>query len=612
MRTLRLLAAVVGALCLAVLGLGAVPALASPEWHLEQPPPPAPEPGVAPAAGPVGLGHVGDIEFFAPNLGVLTTAGNGSTIPAGIWVYDGEGWHELSNQCGGADGRIAWAGPDEFWAVANGRPGQAANASGELPPLEDDTLCHFVSGAFAGSYAAPAFQASSYRPMDAAACNATGNCWFAGARLPGGQQGAFQLHWNGTSLSAEPNLDDESIGSIANFEGNLLESFPVPQHLSEEEIEHPALLREIEPGSEGESTFAPRAIEGASGALPDYAPGSFPQALGYLHLSAAGSSLWAGAESDLEPPHGSAEASLTLLHDSGGAWTQVLGPEGTGSETQDSEQLSFARIEDLAAEPGSEDAWLALDNPLDAEHPSPSSTAQLLRVGAGGELEETVLPSTAEKQAGQGPTGPASRIACPAPGDCWMATAQGWLYHLSEPGRRTLEKDADPAFNGPLITYRPPDQGLPAVQSTELPENDSEEGSTGPSAEAAAIKEPKVESFVEETVPLLSALHSRLIHRSILKLSFHLAVEAKVELVAELRHRVVAHTPTRTLKAGNRSLELRLNPHRWPNRLRLETHALAPLPKVSSRGNNVESFTTKAIGRPLAELVTGGGWDGSL
>ena len=107
-------------------------------WRLEQPEPPAPPPGVEPSPTPVGLGRIGDIEFWAPNRGLLITAGNPPTIPPGVWVYNGVSWRELTGPgpsasgtpegvCGASEGRIAWAGPDEFWTISNGRPGQVAH-----------------------------------------------------------------------------------------------------------------------------------------------------------------------------------------------------------------------------------------------------------------------------------------------------------------------------------------------------------------------------------------------------------------------------------------------------------------------------------------------------
>jgi hypothetical protein len=187
----RLRAVLVVALLICLCSIAPAGALARPladeggaGWRLEQPLPPAPAPGVPPSHTPIGLGRVGDIEFWAPNRGLLITAGNGSTIPPGLWAYDGRGWHELSTVCGASDGRIAWSGPEEFWTISDGRPGQAPDAHGNQAPLQDNTLCHFAGGQVVASYASVAFRANSYQPMHAAACIAPADCWFAGDPLP--------------------------------------------------------------------------------------------------------------------------------------------------------------------------------------------------------------------------------------------------------------------------------------------------------------------------------------------------------------------------------------------------------------------------------------------
>ena len=139
---------------------------------------------------------VGDIEFWEPNRGLLITHGNGVTIPAGVWAYNGREWYELAEVCGATEGSIAWAGPDDFWTVSDGRPGQVSESAGssfeQRVPLEDNTLCHFDAGAVVGSYAHPAFEADSYQAMHAAACippippaTVSEECWFGGDPLPG-------------------------------------------------------------------------------------------------------------------------------------------------------------------------------------------------------------------------------------------------------------------------------------------------------------------------------------------------------------------------------------------------------------------------------------------
>jgi hypothetical protein len=584
------------------------------EWRLEQPEPPE-----APAGAqgseichgsestnchrtPVGLGRVGDMEFWSPNRGLLITAGNGTTIPPGVWAYNGEGWHELASECGASDGRIAWAGADEFWTVSDGRPGQAANGQGLLPPLEDNTLCRFSGGSIVDSYAAPGFQASSYQAMHAAACTSSSDCWFAGDPLPSPQPGAFHLHWNGHTLEAEPNTSVHAVQDMRVFGGSLYESIALPLEEANEsehtlkEILHPSVLEEIAP--EGTfPTFVPQEpTTTASRILPEYAFKSFPRALSFLHLSADEESLWAAAGPVVTPPAKSEPAALTVLREAGGEWSQVLGPPTTQSVAIDPPEIAEDVVSSVAAEPGSSSAWLALDTHQDVAHPSPTATARLEQVSADGSVAEAQLPSSTESGEGVGPKGAAYKVACPAQNDCWAITTQGWLFHLSEAADRKLAPDTDPAFNGPLITFRPPDQGLPQVQSDTLPIDTSGlEESQLPNTEGLITKATATNLFATATVPLLSHLRTRLIHGSTLELSFHLAVEARIRLVAKRHSSVVASTPTRTLKAGSRSLQLRLNPHRWPTKLSLQTHALAPLPTASSRGRGVETVSTSLV-----------------
>ena len=128
-----------------------------------------------------------------------------------------------------------------------------------------------------------------------------------------------------------------------------------------------------------------------------------------------------------------------------------------------------------------------------------------------------------------------------------------------------------------LITYRPKDQGLPQVAADAPPPDTSGLVEAPPDYGAfAETKGAPVETKIQAA--LLSDEHSRLLHGSTLELRFHLAVKARVRLLAKRRKQLVASTPTRTLAAGNRKLLLRLNPHEWPTKLSLQTHALAPLP----------------------------------
>ena len=564
-------------------GLASGSASAHPlEWRLEQPSPPTRVTGEAPAA-PIGLGRVGDIEFWAPNRGLLITDGNPPTIPAGLWAYNGEGWHELATVCGATDGRIAWAGPDEFWTVSDGRPGQAANPqNGEPAPLQDNTLCHFSNGQVVGSYASLAFRPTSYQPMHAAACLGASDCWFGGDPLSEPQLGAFHLHWNGSSVSPEPGPQGHAVEDMRTFEGHIYESVALrpSDRLSEaESAEHPSILHEISLSGSPFVSLLPRTL--ASGAIvPAYGEEEFPEALDALHLSPDEEALWGAAGPVAEPPVGSKAAAVTVIRyahnpetgELGG--TELIGPETTPSSAQ-----LFGKdvVDGVGANPGTGSAWLALDSRDDSEHPSPGSDALVARVSSEGTISEE-LPSKHEAAEGVGPKGAAAKVTCPAVNDCWMVTTQGWLFHLSE--GEQLPLDTDPAFAG-LVTFRPEDEGVPQVPPDAPPVDDSGLLGEIPFAFGSLPEEKKTTAESKVAVPLLSRIHSRLVHGTTLELSFHLAVRARVRLIAKRHGRVVAATASKTFAAGNRHLMLHLDRQRWPTALELEQHALAPLPTVA-------------------------------
>jgi hypothetical protein len=583
------------------------------EWRVEQPEPPKlhPEEEANTKLTPISLGRIGDIEFWAPNRGALITAGNGNTIPPGVWFYNGAGWRELATVCGASDGRIVWSGPNEFWTISDGRPGQAAEALGGQPPLADNTLCHFAPplGDSEGklevvaSYAQPAFQSNSYPVMHAAGCLSGTDCWFAGEPLSAPQIGVFELHWNGSTISTEPYLPEgHAVYDMSPFEGSLYQSLllSTADRSLTRSLELPALLRGGESSSSG---FEPAFN------VPLDGPGEFPYALNYLHLSTDEDSaapeegaLWGAAGPQIPAPEKSAPAGVTVVRysklrysreagayvkESAPTWSQVLGPE-----TEPSGRARFPEdaVRSIAAEPGTNSAWLALDSEGDSQTPQPGTHALVVRISADGSIsDELQLPSSEEPY---GPKGAAEEIVCPAAHDCWMVTDEGWLLHLSPPGERQLEPDDDPVFSGELITARPKDESLPQVPPDAPPADDSglEEGKPPPGNPAV---ETSAESrFATVTVPLLSDLRSRLVHGTTLELSFHLAAKASVRLLAKRRRSLVASTPTRVLPAGNRNLSLHLDRRRWPTKLELKTHALAPLPTRSTREAGTNSVST--------------------
>jgi hypothetical protein len=587
---------------------------AAPAWRLEPVLAP-PISGQPQPTTPIGLGKVADVEFWVPNRGLLITAGNPPTISPGVWAYDGSSWHELATVCGASDGRIAWAGGDEFWTVSDGRPGQS-ETEGVAPPLADNTLCHFSGGSVVGSYASLAFRPDSYQPMQGAGCLGATDCWFAGDILPQGQVGSFHLKWDGSSLTAAPNPQGRAVLDMRVLGNRIYESVRLRSSdliAPPESAIEPSVLHAIAPNGVS-PTFTLLHPESSIGtSLPSYAPEEFPTALDFLHLSAAEEALWGAANPVSPAPEGSAPGEVTILHQTGGVWSQVLGPGAdpaggnpfTKYFTKEREPENEV-VTSVAANPGSEGAWLALDTKADAESPRPLARALVAQIAADGAMsEEQALPSPQEEAEGVGPKGGAERITCPSANDCWLATTQGWLFHLSDESHRHLPQDTDPAFSG-LITFRPPDQGVPAIVPDAPPVDDS--GLPGEKPTTGAIEAPPP---TETRIPvaLLTGLRARLVHGTTLELRFHLAVRARLRLIAKRRNRVVAKTPTVTFAAGNRRLLLRLDRRRWPTKLVLESHALAALPTESTRSSNVGQVGTSLTVLPK-RLASGG--SGSL
>jgi hypothetical protein len=600
----RIHAATVASVALVLLACwGGFAARASAEatWRLEQPAAPPAPPGVQGSSIPVGLGRIGDIEFWAPDRGLLITAGNPPTIPPGVWAYNGIEWHELATVCGASDGRIAWAGPDEFWTISNGRPGQVGESGGaEPPPLEDDTLCRFSGGQVVASYAHPAFQADSYQAMHAAGCLSASDCWFAGNQLPEPQFGSFHLHWNGSSLQAEPfPAEGHAVHDMRALEGHLVESVQLSTgDRSSEPSSEPPVLHRINP--QGITpTLEPEPQE----FIPLYAPGELPTELNFLHLSASEGALWGAAgPSSVRDEHEHGEGP-TVVRRAEGVWKQLIGPD---THPSGKELLPHEVVEAVAAEPATGSAWLALDSVVDSTNPSPTATALVARISAEGQLsEQQSLPSAQERAQGIGPKGAGAKLACPAVNDCWLATTQGWLFHLAPEGERTLPRDTDPAFTGP-ITNRPADQGLPQVAPDAPPVDNSGLVEAPPNYGTQIAQNGEAATQARVAVPLLSGLHTRLVHGTTLELRFHLAVKARVRLVAKRGSRVVASTSTHTFVAGSRKIMLRLDPRRWPTKLDLRTHPLAPLPTVSANSSTIGTVSTGFLVLPGTPLSRAG------
>jgi hypothetical protein len=533
-----------------------------PVWRFAPALAPPPPPEVPPAPYPVPVGQVGQISFWAPNHGLLIDSG-------GLYAYDGVDWHQLATVCGGAEGRIAWAGPDDFWTISDQRGGQ------QLPPdlrvqLQSISLCHFLDGQVVGSYAMPLEQPDSWLHMDAAACYNPSDCWFGGNVGASPNTGAFHLHWDGASVSAVYAPEDYAVTGIVNFEGELYESVDIGQSPPT----NPPVIHTIAPaGSSPTFTNLYLYPPSSSRTLPEYQHKAPPFELEGFTLASDGppleagaTQLWAAANAQ---PNSTTE-SLTVLHCvkaacASGEWSQVA-PKG---ETT----LEGTRIESTPApEPGSESAWLSLRNG--------SGNAVVGRLDSAGALAEVQTLPRRQESSEVGYRGTAGPITCPAPHDCWMATEEGtnpatggrttpgWLFHLTDGSQ--YPQDADPNFAG-VITYRPPDAGVPLIYPDLPPADDSlanqiviappsnppEQAPTSPAKRAKAKS-------------LLTHVKSRLEHGRVLIISFVLTARAHVQIVGRRGKRVVAKTREESLHAGAHELSLSLDPANWPTKLQFE------------------------------------------
>jgi hypothetical protein len=558
----------------------------------------------------VPLGEVGEISFWAPNRGLLITGGTeaeGGPVPAGLYAYDGVSWHQLSTVCGGAEGRIVWAGPDDFWTISDQRSGQltATNNSNQTE-ARSVSLCHFLGGQVVGSYAVPREEPSSWRQMAGGACYSPTDCWFGGEDGSAPNVGAFHLHWDGRSVSAFYEPEDHAVASMISFQGTLYESAQLEAGdawLTEEERKRPPVLHTIAPfGSQPPFSDLVMYSAAAKHVLPLYGEKVLPEALqGFglavdAPLGAAATQLWAAANPVREAPNASKPASVTVLRESGGAWSQLLPAAGVpsplgetllgGSPARVGTQGNERGGEAIAPEPGSEAAWLSLHQRrggagaevalLEAATCEPQAGA---REPCAKLLETDTLPNAAEGVGNRGEAGP---IVCPAPHDCWMATfaepasRAGWLFHLSDGA--PVEPNGDPFFDGAggVISYRPPDSGVPAIYPDAPPEDDSLANQQQAPPPAPPPPAPVRKIRPAKAIRLVLHIQSRLLHHRTLEISFTLTAGARVQIVGRRGRMVVARTPRRRLGPGRHRLELTLDPARWPTHMRFDAKPILP------------------------------------
>ena len=512
-------------------------------WQLEQPPAPAPPYGIGGVERPIGLGTIGDIKFWAPNRGVLITGGNPPAVPKGLWAYDGSSWHLLSNVCGSAAGRIAFAGPDEFWTISDPAP------NSQNPSQIGTTLCHFQNGKVVASYATPTGSADPYVQMYGAACNGPDDCWFAGAPADAPLVGAFHLHWDGTTLTDVLGPQDRAVDGLVSIGGQFLEAVTAsPQDQSATAEPTPMLLHRLVPGPDPASEFPNEPfVPAACATTPSYLT------LGTDNAAA----VWAvgGATPNGYGPCFSRSPFAARLVDGN---FQELGID-TRRFASPSAFLS------VAPEPGVADAWITVGSPgytvgeppIEQAPFPPAEVARIANDGTTAEVDSVPTPGTGQTNHGAA-GGP---IACPAPGDCWISTREGWLYHLTDGTPHTPDTDAN--FAG-VIDVRPPDAG-----TSSFPPDGSPLDNSLANQPVVVVPPPPPAPAPAKRIALITHLHQRL-RGLTLELSFTLNFRARVTFSGLRGRRLVATTGTHILAPGHRVLHLTLTRRRYPNHLRLK------------------------------------------
>lgn len=546
------------------------------QWRLEQPAAPAPPDGSDPAPYPVRLGPVTDIKFWSPNRGVMIVGGNGTgilgqdgVVKEGLYRYDGAAWTPFANVCGGGlTNRIAWAGPREFWVIATTR----TETRGTTP--QANTLCHVRDGAIVGSYATSLSDPEAYLDMDAAACLSPDDCWFAGEALERPNPGVFMLHWDGRELRRVIGPQGRPIKDLEPFDGATYAGLTVSGDpgqaaalITGRAEPRPLLLRSIAGGTT--ETVIDPFVSTTSYLFNAGKPTKAQSMEEFVALDADADHLWAaGNQATSGPDSGIAvtkkRGPLLAIRDAGTAGFRELALDPRLVTNK-------MRVTDIAANPGTNTAWVAMDDTTSEVR----GRALVMKVDASGTvLEQVALPQATDPDpnALTAVTGTASRITCAAADECWLATTNGWLYHLSDGVPR--ERDDDPYF-ATYLSARPADATSVPDLSDAIPVDDS--GADLPFLSAdLTLAEPVEDPDLPEPIAAPRATHVRVkaVNRRTVEISFRLSARANVDLRLLRGKATVARYRKRGVARGPHKVRLRVTIKRWPNAIKLDvTHA---------------------------------------
>ena len=362
----------------------------------------------------------------------------------------------------------------------------------------------------------------------------------------GRRSGAFHLHWDGHALSTVYGPQGRAISDLLHTADGWFESTYRGQTPTAADAAPP--LRDPEP--------VPRLlhrIDGATFTNDPFEP-TLPVVPTELYaLDGDGQTTWAAGGGAAIDGQTQPRPPLLVRRTAGSPSWQEVDLAAAGLPTDQS-------FVDVAAIPGTGEAWAALDAP--SLFGDEGGQPRVVHVAADG-------TATLEELAGNSDPikGGATRVACPAINDCWMATARGNLYRWLPEGVPTYPLDADPAFQG-TISQRPNEAAEQAVPDDQ-PQDDSLLGAPPielvpePEGDVAAAACPALPSLISK---VKSKVHGS--KRLRLYVSFRLARKAKVGMTAKRRGKVVARAKQRTLAKGSRRLILVVTRKHWPTALR--------------------------------------------
>lgn len=544
------LLAALAALALAALAF-AGNAAAAPSWAAAT----LPQAGVFPN---VPLGAPSDLSCHTVNRCLLATNGGNSGFGPSVFNFNGAAWKQYASVCGSNDpnaGRVVWGGPADFWLITDPSPPYTTR-------FQNQSLCHVVNGQVAGSYSEITELQSSdpFGVMNAGACLSATECWFAGpyTELSGGaREGAFHLRWNGTELTPVYAPQGRGVSDVAAFDGEFVESVYVGGarknpilafNLTVPESE-PLLLHTIAAGGDDASaftnvSFVPASVPGLpSGSTELYGLDTNGPASTADRIWAVGGGAMSGPGADSGNP--ADRGPFVATREVGGSWAEIPVPDGLfGPDEQ---------FLDVAAIPGTDEAIATIVDGT-VGWTGEGTYTEIAHLDADGVVTRELISAN---------WGSIARIECLAADDCWAATTDGIVLHYTDPADPQPALDADPAFTT-TITFRPNEVAEQAI-SDNPPLDDSNL--------FAPLPEDRQEEPEPEPAKRLKAAVQKIktkLKGSRLVVTFRVIRKAKVTIEALRKRKVVAAVRTGYLRKGRHKLTLRLNPDRWPTRLKMK------------------------------------------